>query len=114
MVLKAQIEGYDIGQVFMDADSGITLIYVRTLKAMNISREWLKPTDCSFHGIVPGSANHPLGKIELDVYFGDRCNFRRNKLEFKVMDWPLQYHAILGRPVMVRSRHPVGNPKRKV
>jgi hypothetical protein len=26
----------------------------------------------------------------------------------------LQYHAILGRPVMVRSRHPVGNPKRKV
>jgi hypothetical protein len=114
MVLKAQIEGYDIGRVFMDADSGINLIYVRTLKEMNISLEWLKPTDCSFHGIVPGSANHLLGKIELDVCFGDRGNFRRNKLEFEVMDWPSQYHAILGRPVMVRSRHPVRNPKRKV
>jgi hypothetical protein len=63
MVLKAQIRGYDIGQVFMDAGSGINLIYARTLKAMNISLEWLQPTDCSFHGIVPGSANHPLGEL---------------------------------------------------
>jgi hypothetical protein len=86
----------------MDAGSGINLIYARTLKAMNIQLEWLQPTDCSFHRIVPGSANHPLGKIELDVCFGDNDNFQREKLEFKVMDWPLQYHAILGRPSFAR------------
>jgi hypothetical protein len=34
MVLKAQIGGYDIGRVFMDAGSGINLIYARTLRAM--------------------------------------------------------------------------------
>jgi hypothetical protein len=61
MVLKAKIGGYDIGRVFMHAGSGINLIYARTLKAMNISLEWLQPTDCTFHGIVPGSPNHPLG-----------------------------------------------------
>jgi hypothetical protein len=77
MVLKAQIGAYDIGQVFMDAGSGINLIYIRTLKAMSISLEWLKPTYCFFHGIVPGSANHPLGKIEIDVCFDDNSNFRR-------------------------------------
>jgi hypothetical protein len=98
MVLKAQIRGYDIGRVFMDADCGINLIYMRILKAMNISLEWLQPIDWSFHGIVPGSANHPLGKIKLDVCFGDRGNFRREKAEFEVMDWPSQYHATLGRP----------------
>jgi hypothetical protein len=49
MVLKAQIGGYDIGRVFMDAGSGINLIYARTLKAMCISLESLKPTDCSFY-----------------------------------------------------------------
>jgi hypothetical protein len=102
MVLKAQIRGYDVGRVFMDVGSGINLIYARTLKAMNISLEWLQPTDCSFHGIVPGSANHPLGKIKLDVCFGDRSNFRREKLEFEVMNWPSQYHAILGRPAFAR------------
>jgi hypothetical protein len=98
MVLKAQIGGYDIGRVFMDTGSDINLIYARTLKAMSISLESLKPIDCSFHGIVPGSANYLLGKIELDVCFGDSSNYRREKLEFKVMDWPSQYHAILGRP----------------
>jgi hypothetical protein len=62
----------------------------------NISLELLQPIDCSFHGIVPGSANHPLGKIKLDVCFSDNDNFQREKLEFEVMEWPSQYHAILG------------------
>jgi hypothetical protein len=86
MVLKAQIGGYDIGRVFMDAGSGINLIYARTLKAMCISLTSLKPTDYSFHRIVPGAANYPLGKIELDVYFGSSSNYRMEKLEFEVMD----------------------------
>jgi hypothetical protein len=86
----------------MDAGSEINLIYARTLKAMSISLEWLKLIDCSFHRIVPGSTNHPLGKIELDVCFGNSGNFRREKMEFKVMDWPSHYHAILGRPAFVK------------
>jgi hypothetical protein len=63
----------------MDAGSNINLIYARTLKAMSISLESLKPIDCSFHRIVPGSANYPLGKVELDVCFGDSGNYRREK-----------------------------------
>jgi hypothetical protein len=102
MVLKTQIGRYDIERVFMDASSGINLIYTRTLKAINISLEWLHLTDCSFHGIILGIANHPLGRIKLDVCFGDSGNFRREKLEFEVMDWPSQYHTILGRPVFAR------------
>jgi hypothetical protein len=101
MVLKAQIGGYDIRRVCMDAGSSINLIYARTLKAMCISLESLKPTDCSFHGIVPGGANYPLGKIELDVCFGN-SNYHSEKLEFEVMDWPSQYHAILGRPAFAK------------
>jgi hypothetical protein len=102
MVLKAQIGGYDIGRVFMDAGSGINLIYARTLKAMCISLESLNPTDCSFHGIVPGGTNYPLRKIELDICFGNSNNYRREKLEFEVMDWPSQYHAILGHPAFAK------------
>jgi hypothetical protein len=102
MVLNAQIGGYDIGRVFMDARSGINLIYARTLKAMCISLTSLKPTACSFHGIVPGAANYPWGKIELDVCFGSSSNYHKEKLEFEVMDWPSQYHAILGRPAFAK------------
>jgi hypothetical protein len=96
LVLKAQIGGYDVERVFMDAGSGINLIYKKTLRAMHISLEFLKSTDCSFHGIVPGCANYPLGRIALDICFGNRQNYRREKLDFEVMDWPSQYHAILG------------------
>jgi hypothetical protein len=69
---------------------------------MHISLEFLKPTDCSFHGIIPGSANYPLGRIALDVFFSNCQNYRREKLDFKVMDWPSQYHMILGRPAFSR------------
>jgi hypothetical protein len=98
LVLKAQIGTYDVDRIFMDAGSGINLIYAKTLRAMHISLEILKPTDCSFHGIVPGSANYPLGRIALNVCVKNRQNYRREKLDFEVMDWPSQYHAILGRP----------------
>jgi hypothetical protein len=80
----------------MDAESGINLIYAKTVRVMRISLEFLIPTDCSFHGIVPGNANYPLGQIALDVCFGNRQNYRKEKLDFEVMDWPSQYHAILG------------------
>jgi hypothetical protein len=69
---------------------------------MHLLLEFLKPTNCSFHGIVPRSTNYLFGRIALDVYFGNRSNFRQEKLEFKVMDWPSQYHVILGRPTFSR------------
>jgi hypothetical protein len=72
----------------MDVGSGVNLIYARTQKAMNISLNFLQTIDCSFHGIVPANANFPLGKIELDVCFGDHHNFQRKKLEFKVIVTP--------------------------
>jgi hypothetical protein len=102
LVLKAQIGTYDVDRIFMDAGSGINLIYAKTLWAMHISLEFLKPTHCSFHGIVPGSANYPLGRIALNVCFRNRQNYRREKLDFEVMDWPSQYHAILRRPAFSR------------
>jgi hypothetical protein len=120
MVLKAQIGGYDVGIVFMDAGSGINLIYARNLKAMNISLEWLQPTDCFFHGIVPGSSNHPLGKIELNVSFGDRGNFQRKKTRFQSHGvalvvshnpWQTNICAVYGSTSLCLSR--IKNPRAK-
>ena len=69
---------------------------------MNISLSNLALTDTRFHGITPEKPNYPLGKIALDVQFGSAENFRKEKIEFEVMDWPSQYHAILGRPAYAR------------
>ena len=44
----------------------------------------------------------PKGTIQLDVTFGDAKHFLTETIEFEVVDWKSQYHAILGRPAFAR------------
>jgi hypothetical protein len=62
----------------------------------------LLPTKTSFHGIVPGKLMYPLGEIHLDVIFITPSNFRKERIKVEVVDWPSQYHAILGRPAFAQ------------
>ena len=89
-----------MSKVFMDGGSGLNLIFATTLRAMNISMTNLEATDTSFHDIILGKPEVPLGKIGL--IFGTRENYQRERIEFEVVDWPSQYHAILGRPAFAR------------
>jgi hypothetical protein len=91
-----------MSRVFMDGGSGINIIFTKTLREMSIPLSVLKASDTTFHGIVPGKAVTPLGKLSLDVVFGHESNFRKEKLDFEVVDWQSQYHAILGRPAFAR------------
>jgi hypothetical protein len=102
LVLEAQIGGFTSKKVFMDGGSSLNLIYADTLRKIKIPMNNLLPMETSFHGIVPGKPTYPLGAIHLNVIFGTPSNFRKEKIEFEVIDWPLQYHAILGRPAFAR------------
>ena len=53
LVLNAQIDGYNMAQVFMDDESGINIIYADTLRQINKNLEGLEKLDTTFHGIVP-------------------------------------------------------------
>jgi hypothetical protein len=86
----------------MDGGSSLNLIYADTLRKIKIPMDNLLPTETSFHRIVLGKPTYPLGAIHLDVIFGTPSNFRKEKIEFEVVDWPSQYHAILGRPAFAR------------
>ncbi|KAK1615371.1 hypothetical protein QYE76_020888 [Lolium multiflorum] len=102
LILPAVIAGFDVSRVFIDGGSSLNLMYADTLRKMNISLANLKPTDTRFHGITPEKPSYPLGKINLDVQFGTRENYRIENLEFEVVDFPSQYHALLGRPAYAR------------
>ena len=43
-----------------------------------------------------------MGRISLEVVFGSSTNFRKETLDFEVVDWKSQYHAILGQPAVAR------------
>jgi hypothetical protein len=102
LVLEAQIGGFTSKKVFMDGGSNLNLIYADTLRKIEIPMNNLLPTETSFHGIIPGKPTYPLGAIHLDVIFGTSANFQKERTEFEVIDWPSQYHAILGRPAFTR------------
>src|SRR3954467_2363877 len=77
LVLEAQIGGFDMSRVFMDGGSCINLMFASTLAAMWIPLCSLEQSDTTFHGIVLRKGIYPLGKIWLDVIFGQLENFRR-------------------------------------
>ena len=54
------------------------------------------------HGIVPGLSCSPIGKILIDVLFGDKDHFRRESIWFEVVDLESPYHALLGRPALAK------------
>ena len=52
--------------------------------------------------MVPGKSAYPVGKIELEVAFGDEYNYRVEKLTFEVVKIRSLYHAIFGRPAYAK------------
>ncbi|KAK1681520.1 hypothetical protein QYE76_042368 [Lolium multiflorum] len=102
LVLAAQIGGYNMSKVFTDGGSGLNLLFASTMKAMGLTVDMLRESDTRFHGIIPTRPPYSLGKISLDVVFGTPSNFRKEKIEFEVVDWESQYHAILGRPAFAK------------
>src|SRR3954466_13356257 len=102
LVLDAQIGGYNIDRVLRDGGSSMNIIFANTLQKMLIPRSVWKKSSTKLHGIVPGEAATSLGVIELEVVFGNRHNFTKHVLEFEVLDWQSQYHAILGRPAFAQ------------
>src|ERR1041384_2803860 len=69
---------------------------------MLIPRSVWKKSSTVLKWVVPGEAATSLGAVELEVVFGNRHNFARHVLEFEVLDWQSQYHAILGRPAFAQ------------
>src|SRR3954471_21788751 len=89
-------------KVFMDGGSSLNIIFTSTLHKMLIRRSVWKKSGTTIYGIVPGEIATSLGTIELDVIFDSKRNFARQVLEFEVLDWQSQYHAILGRPAFAQ------------
>ena len=89
-------------RVLIDGGSSINILYRDTLEKLNVKTKQLMPTRTVFHGIVPGLSCAPIGKIKIDVLFGDKEHFRREAIWFEVVDLESPYHALLGRPALAK------------
>ena len=80
----------------MDGGSGINILYFDTFRRMNLINKDITPSSTVFHGVVPGKLAYPVGKIALEVAFGDDHDSRAEKLTFEVVKIKSPYHALFG------------------
>jgi hypothetical protein len=81
----------------MDGDSSLNILYANTLDKMGIPRSSLHPSKTPYYGIMPGKEVVPLGRIQLNITFGQPDNFCKEPLTLEVVDFLSVYHALLGR-----------------
>jgi hypothetical protein len=89
-------------KVLINNRSSINIMYRDTMQKLGIKENMLEPTQTTFHGIVPGLSCAPMGKIRIDVMFGNWDNFRLENLKFEVVDLDSPYHALLGRLALAK------------
>jgi hypothetical protein len=103
LVLDPVVAEVRLTKVLIDGRSGLNLIFANTLGKMGLDfTDMLIPSKYPFYGIVPGNAVHPLGTVVLPVTFGTRENYRTEFIKFEVANFESSYHAILGRPALVK------------
>jgi hypothetical protein len=88
--------------MLIDGGSSINLLHCTSMEKLGIPAIQLKPTKLTFHGIMPGHSYTPMGKIQLEVLFGEKDNFRREAIWFEVVDLNSPYHALLGCPALAK------------
>ncbi|XP_020195788.1 uncharacterized protein [Aegilops tauschii subsp. strangulata] len=86
--------------MLVDGGAGLNLISPKVIRKLQISDEELKVTG-TFQGINPGRSR-PKGKIMLPVTFRGELNYRTEKIVLDVVELPLPYNGILGRPSLAK------------
>jgi hypothetical protein len=89
-------------KVLIDNGSSINIMYRDTMQKLGIKENMLEPSNTTFHGIMSGLSCALIGKIRIDVMFGNRDNCRVENLMFEVVDLESPYHDLLGRPALAK------------
>ena len=84
----------------VDSRARLNLISPKVISKLQITDEELKVTGM-FQGINLGRSCLK-GKITLPVTFGGELNYRTEKNVFDVVELPLTYNGIIGRPALVK------------
>jgi hypothetical protein len=84
LVLKPVVAGSKLNKVLIDGESGLNVLFTKTLKKMNLDiTHMLSKSTSPFYDIVLGNAAIPLGSVVLPVTFGEiRDNYCTEYVKF--------------------------------
>jgi hypothetical protein len=75
LVVDPIIGNTRLTKVLMDRANSLNIIYADTLDLLGVGQSQIQPGATPFHRITPGKWMHPLGHIDLAVFFGTPTNF---------------------------------------
>ncbi|GJY42015.1 reverse transcriptase domain-containing protein [Tanacetum coccineum] len=98
LIIEAEVEGYLVRRVYVDEGSSVEVMFEHCFENLPPKvRAGLRETRTDLVGFA-GEIAKPLGKIDLEVCFGNEGLSRRMSITFLVVRAPSPYNIILGRP----------------
>jgi hypothetical protein len=102
LVVKIPIGWHKMVKTLIDSGASLNLIMRKTFIEMGLNLSDLSPVHDTFHGVIPGQASTPIGRIDLEVSCGTGENKHREMLTFEVASFDIGYNCILGRPFFLK------------
>ncbi|XP_075500189.1 uncharacterized protein LOC142538773 [Primulina tabacum] len=103
LVFQARVANYDILRVFVDSSSSVNVICKDALVQMDLQGFQLETVETVLFGFA-GHVIYPEGEIVLPLTLGSRDLKKIMMTTFTVVDSPLSYNIILGRPAINELR----------
>jgi hypothetical protein len=82
LVIKILIGRHKVVTTLIDSEASLNLMMSKTIIEMGLKLSDLTHVHDTFHGIIPGQASTPIGRIDLKVSCGTGENKRREILTF--------------------------------
>jgi hypothetical protein len=89
-------------RMLIDGGNTINLLYWSSMEKLGMPISQLKASRITFHGIMPRHSCTPMGRVQLEVLFGEKGNSRHESIWFEVVDISSPYHALLGHPALAK------------
>ncbi|KAL2497070.1 Retrotrans gag domain-containing protein [Abeliophyllum distichum] len=99
LVITMPVSGVNVHRTLVDDGSSVNILYLRTFKQMDIDAQHVRPFPKPLQGFT-GDYVNSKGQIALVVELGLPPCHRRIIADFVIVDFPSNYNAILGRPIL--------------
>ena len=97
LVIRVVVANKTIHRVLVDNGSSADIIFASSFDKMGIGRERMEPINTHLRGFS-GEKVLPLGLIQLVLTLGDPPCQATTTVRFLIVDVPLAYNVLLGRP----------------
>jgi hypothetical protein len=97
------IVGFITRRVLIDNESSADIIYLSAYQQMKIDKERLRPIDIPIVRFTWDKVN-PSGVVSFMIEAGTYLKQVTTSVEFLVVDCPLAYNVIIGRPTLNKLR----------